>query len=83
VRSFSLPTSIEQHDSVHTAISFTINLHNVMLQCDSDNKQGIACYKKVGFREFGRRRSSTYKDGNYLDTVHMDILSHEISDDSI
>jgi RimJ/RimL family protein N-acetyltransferase len=56
----------------------TLNLHNVMLQCDSDNKQGIACYKKVGFREFGRRRSSNFKDGNYLDTVHMDILSHEL-----
>ncbi|MDR2590882.1 MAG: GNAT family N-acetyltransferase [Oscillospiraceae bacterium] len=55
----------------------TLNLHNIMLQCDSDNKQGIACYKKVGFQEFGRRRSSTFKNGCYLDTVHMDILSTE------
>jgi RimJ/RimL family protein N-acetyltransferase len=56
----------------------TLNLNNVMLQCDSDNKQGIACYRKVGFREFGRRRSSTFKSGNYLDTVYMDILRHEL-----
>jgi RimJ/RimL family protein N-acetyltransferase len=55
----------------------TLNLHNIMLHCDSDNKQGIACYKKAGFREFGRRRASTYKDGRRLDTVHMDILSTE------
>jgi RimJ/RimL family protein N-acetyltransferase len=55
----------------------TLNLQNIMLQCDSDNEQGIACYKKAGFREFGRRRSCTYKGGRYLDTVHMDIISSE------
>ena len=55
----------------------TLNMHNVMLQCDSDNLQGIACYKKVGFREFGRRRASAFKHGDYLDTVYMDILSTE------
>ena len=55
----------------------TLNLHNVMLHCDSDNLQGIACYNKVGFREFGRRRSCTFKNGRYIDKVHMDILSTE------
>jgi RimJ/RimL family protein N-acetyltransferase len=55
----------------------TLNLHNIMLQCDSNNKQGMACYIKVGFREFGRRRASTYKDGSYFDTVYMDILAPE------
>jgi RimJ/RimL family protein N-acetyltransferase len=55
----------------------TLNLNNVMLLCDSDNEQGIACYIRAGFREFGRRRSSTFKNGGYLDTVYMDILSTE------
>jgi len=52
----------------------TLNLHNIMLIVHSDNQQAIACYKKVGFREFGRRREAKYKNGNYIDIVHMEIL---------
>ena len=52
----------------------TLNLHNIMLKVNADNNAGIACYQKAGFREFGRRRESTYKDGRYLDTVYMEIL---------
>lgn len=55
----------------------TLNLHNIMLQAHADNIQGIACYKKVGFREFGRRREAKYKDGRYVDIVNMEILDHE------
>lgn len=55
----------------------TLNLRNIMLQVDSDNKQGISCYKKAGFREFGRRHESCFKNGIYVDTVHMEILSYE------
>ena len=54
-----------------------LNLHNIMLQVNSNNAQGIACYKKAGFREFGRRRESCYLNGQYLDDVHMEILSSE------
>jgi len=54
-----------------------LNLHNIMLHVNSDNEQGIACYKKVGFREFGRRRESVFKNGQYYDNVHMDILRSE------
>jgi len=52
----------------------TLNIHNIMLRVHSDNEQGIACYKKVGFREFGRRHDSEFKDGKYIDSVHMEIL---------
>jgi len=55
----------------------TLNLHNVMLNVYSDNEQAIACYKKVGFAEFGRRRESYFKNGRYVDDVHMDILDVE------
>ena len=54
-----------------------LNLHNIMLHVNSNNEQGIACYKKVGFREFGRRRESVYVNGQYYDNVHMDILRSE------
>ena len=54
-----------------------LNLHNIMLHVHSDNEQGIACYKKVGFNEFGRRRESVFKDGKYYDDVHMEVLSSD------
>ena len=52
----------------------TLNLHNIMLHVHSDNKQAIACYKKVGFKEFGRRSEAKYKNASYIDDVHMEIL---------
>ena len=52
----------------------TLNLHNIMLNVNSDNEQGIACYKKVGFKEFGRRSEAVYKDGKYIDLLYMEIL---------
>ena len=57
----------------------TLNLHSVMLNVFSDNEAGIACYKKVGFTEYGRRRESCFKGGRYVDDVHMDILAREFN----
>lgn len=55
----------------------TLNLHNIMLTVHSDNAPAVACYKKVGFREFGRRRECTFKDGHYIDLIHMEIMDTE------
>jgi RimJ/RimL family protein N-acetyltransferase len=55
----------------------TLNLHNVMLLVHSDNERAMACYKKVGFREFGRRREAKYKNGRYIDVIYMDLLDTE------
>ena len=55
----------------------TMNLHNIMLSVHSDNYAGIACYKKVGFREVGRCREWIFKDGEYIDKIYMDILENE------
>ena len=55
----------------------TLNLHNVELSLQSDNERGFACYKKVGFKECGRRRESTFKNGKYIDEISMDILEDE------
>lgn len=55
----------------------TLNLHNIMLSVNADNAEGIACYKKVGFREVGRRREWVYKNGKYVDRIYMDMLSSE------
>ncbi len=57
----------------------TLNLNNIILLVNSDNEQGLASYKKVGFKEFGRRREATYKNGKYIDVVYMDILKREFN----
>ena len=55
----------------------TLNLHNIMLSAHEDNHAGIACYKKVGFKESGRRREWVFKNGKYVDVIYMDILARE------
>ncbi|MDL2225744.1 GNAT family N-acetyltransferase [Eubacteriales bacterium OttesenSCG-928-M02] len=55
----------------------TLNFHNIMLKVFSFNHAAIACYKKVGFQEIGRRRQSYFLHGQYHDDVFMDMLSTE------
>jgi len=55
----------------------TLNLHNIMLSVHEDSHAGIACYKKVGFKESGRRREWIFKDGKYIDVIYMDMLESE------
>jgi len=55
----------------------TLNLHNIMLSVYADNHAAIACYKKVGFQEAGRRREWVFKNGKYIDKIYMDILARE------
>jgi len=55
----------------------TLKLNNIMLSVHADNCAGISCYKKVGFKDAGRRREWVFKDGKYIDKVYMDILARE------
>jgi RimJ/RimL family protein N-acetyltransferase len=48
-----------------------------MLKVFSFNERAINCYKKVGFKEIGRRRQSYYLKGQFHDEVYMDILKCE------
>lgn len=54
-----------------------LNLNNIMLKVKSFNERAITCYKKVGFKECGRRRESYFLDGKYYDEIQMDILARE------
>lgn len=54
-----------------------LNLNNIMLRVFSFNDRAISCYKKVGFKEIGRRRQSYYLKGKFYDQVYMDILKEE------
>ncbi|GHU81206.1 N-acetyltransferase [Clostridia bacterium] len=57
-----------------------LNLHSVMLSVHADNHAAISCYKKVGFKESGRRREWIFKDGKYIDKIYMDILARELGE---
>lgn len=60
-----------------------LNLHNINLGVMSFNERAIACYKKVGFKEYGRRRESYFLNGKYYDHIYMDILDREFEGDYI
>ena len=60
-----------------------LNLNNINLGVFAFNERGVACYKKCGFKEYGRRRKSKFINGKYYDTVYMDILAEEFEGDYI
>ena len=60
-----------------------LNLNNINLGVMSFNERAIACYKKVGFKEYGRRRESYFLNGKYYDHVYMDILAREFEGEYI
>ena len=55
----------------------TLNLNNISLSVHVENHAAIACYKKVGFKEYGRRRECWFRNGKYLDAIYMDMLARE------
>lgn len=57
-----------------------LNLQNIFLSLMSFNDRALACYKKCGFLEIGRRRKCLYLDGNYYDKIFMDILKEEFTE---
>ena len=54
-----------------------LNLNNIMLCVYSFNHRAINCYKKIGFKEIGRRRNSKFIGGKWFDGVFMDMLAEE------
>jgi len=60
-----------------------LNLNNIKLDLMSFNKRALACYKKCGFKEYGRRRKAAFINGKYYDTISMDILAEEFKEEYI
>lgn len=54
-----------------------LNLNNIMLTVYSFNEPAIFCYKKVGFKEIGRRREAYFKNNERYDEIYMDIIRSE------
>ncbi len=60
-----------------------LNLNNIKLDVLEINQRAISCYKKCGFKEYGRRRKCNFINGKYYDTIEMGILAEEFEGDYI
>jgi len=58
-----------------------LNLNNIKLDVMEFNDRAIACYKKCGFKEYGRRRKCYFLNGKYYDKIEMDILAEEFKEE--
>ena len=54
-----------------------LNLNNIMLKVYSFNERAIKCYKKTGFKEFGRRHKSKFIKNCWYDIIYMEILRED------
>ena len=56
-----------------------LNLNSIMLGVFSFNERAIRSYKRVGFKEIGRRRQARIIGGQKFDVIFMDILAEEFT----
>ncbi len=54
-----------------------LGVRNLMLKYFAFNAAGAACYRKVGFREIGRRRKARFWAGAWHDVVYMDLIAED------
>lgn len=57
---------------------YHLNLFNIELRVFAYNERAIAAYKKVGFRETGRRTGRVVLGGERYDDVYMEITAPEV-----
>jgi|SRR5690554_963726 RimJ/RimL family protein N-acetyltransferase len=60
-----------------------LNMNNIMLLVFDYNIRAERCYKKIGFKEIGRRRQAYMIAGKSYDIVYMDLLCEEFEDSKI
>ncbi len=48
-----------------------LNLRNVVLHVLGNNPRAITCYTRVGFTEVGNYSAFVFKDGEWVDEIHM------------
>lgn len=58
-----------------------LNLNNIMLTVKGFNENAIGAYKKIGFKEFGRRTECYFINGKYHDVIYMQVLAKEFKSD--
>jgi RimJ/RimL family protein N-acetyltransferase len=70
------------HNAINLLLDFafnSLNLNRVELETFDFNQRAQRCFKKLGFKEVGRKRKAHFIDGQYTDTLVMDILREEWS----
>lgn len=55
----------------------TLNLHTLSLTVDEDNIAAIKCYEKAGFVKQGIMRNRAFYNGEYHNSIYMDITCKE------
>ena len=58
----------------------TLNLQKLEIEVFSSNPRALACYKKVGFVEEGRKRRRYYIRGEYKDAIQLGMLKEEFQE---
>ena len=67
-------------DAINAILLFwfhTLNLRNIDLHVFAFNQWAIKCYKKVWFKEYGRRKETHYCNWKFRDEIYMDITKIE------
>lgn len=59
-----------------------LNLNSIRCRIFEYNERSKRVAEKAGFKEAGRLRKSVYRNGEYWDTIYLDILKGEFSEDS-
>ena len=54
-----------------------LNLHNIDLGVFAFNERALACYKKIGFKEYGRKHECYFLDGKYHDLILLEMLEDD------
>jgi len=69
-------------EAIELILSFgfrILNLNNIMLHVSSFNLRGVMAYKKIGFKEIGRRTEALKVNNKKYDRVIMEILNRDFS----
>ncbi|ULQ58598.1 GNAT family N-acetyltransferase [Brucepastera parasyntrophica] len=54
-----------------------LTINNILLRVFSFNERAVRCYKKLGFREIGKRRNAVILEMKYHDIIFMDLLPED------
>ncbi len=60
-----------------------LELHTIFLTVLACNPRAVASYRKLGFRDAGRLREASARDGNRVDILYMDLLRDELTAPSL
>ena len=67
-------------ESIQVLLKFAfniLNLNSIELEVFANNQRAIQCYKNCGFEQTGVRREAIFMEGEYFDSLLLDITVNE------